>query len=116
MLVVGAGELGELTIWMLQRSTFRDLFAVIGIVDDDLQKRNIEFMSHRVLGTTDDIPELVARYQIGLILFAIANCPPDRTQKILSICQSTEANTIVIPDVIAVLRQSLSITEEPQST
>lgn len=35
MLIVGAGELGELTLWMLQRSTFRDLFAVIGIVDDD---------------------------------------------------------------------------------
>lgn len=116
MLIVGAGELGELTLWMLQRSTFRDLFAVIGIVDDDPRKRNIEIMSHRVLGTTDDIPELVSRYQIGLILFAIANCPPDRIQKILSICQSTEANTIVVPDVIAVLRQSLSLTEEPQST
>jgi lipopolysaccharide/colanic/teichoic acid biosynthesis glycosyltransferase len=113
MLIVGAGELGELAIWMLNRSSFHDLFAVIGMVDDDPRKRNLEIMSHRVLGSTQDIPELVDRYQIGLILFAISNCPPDCEARMLALCNSTDAHTIVIPDLIAVLKQSLEITEDP---
>jgi FlaA1/EpsC-like NDP-sugar epimerase len=112
MLVVGAGELGELAIWMLNRSAFHDLFAVVGMVDDDPRKQNLEIMSHRVLGKTRDIPDLVAKYKIGLILFAIANCPPATQNEILSICNLADAQTIIIPDLIAVLKDCLAITEE----
>jgi len=112
MLVIGAGELGELAIWMLKRSPFLDLFSVIGLVDDDPRKLNIEFMGYKVLGTTQEIPELVKRYNIGLILFSIANCPPAKREQILARCDATKAKSIIIPDLIEVLRQSLEKLEE----
>jgi len=112
MLVIGAGELGELAIWMLKRSPFLDLFSVIGLVDDDPRKQNTEIMGYKVLGTTQDIPELVKRYNIGLILFSITNCPLPKREQMLSRCDATKAKTVIIPDLIDVLRQSVENFED----
>ncbi len=115
ILVVGAGELGELAVWMLNRSAYPDVFTVIGIVDDDLRKQNRELMGFRVIGTTDDISWLVEKYDIGLILFAISNCTTECQENLLTICQSTAAQTIIIPDLFKVFKQSLENLEDNQS-
>jgi FlaA1/EpsC-like NDP-sugar epimerase len=107
VLVVGAGDLGEMAVWLLQRSAFHDVFGIVGIVDDDLDKQGLRLNGHLILGGTADIPDLVEKYDIGLILFAISNIKPSRRRHLLDLCQSTPARALEIPDLIKVLDQSI---------
>ncbi len=107
ILVVGAGSLAEMTIWLLQRSAYASIFGIIGMVDDDARKRNMESYGVRVLGTTKDIPELVQKYQVGLIFFAIANGSEQDRDRITKLCEATGAKIAVIPDLVKVLERSI---------
>jgi len=73
VLIVGAGNLAEMTIWLLRRSAYTSIFGIIGMVDDDARKRNMELSGVRVLGNTAIIPTIAEKYQVGLIIFAISN-------------------------------------------
>ena len=107
ILIVGAGNLAEMTIWLLQRSAYSGIFGIIGMVDDDARKRNMESYGVRVLGTTDDIPALVEKYQVGLIFFAIANGSERDRERITKLCEATNAKIVVIPDLVKVLERSI---------
>lgn len=107
ILIVGAGSLAEMTIWLLQRSAYSGIFGIIGMVDDDARKRNMESYGVRVLGTTKDIPALVEKYQIGLIFFAIANGSERDRERITKLCEATNAKIVVVPDLVKVLERSI---------
>jgi len=107
ILIVGAGNLAEMTIWLLQRSAYSGIFGIIGMVDDDARKRNMESYGVRVLGTTKDIPALVEKYQIGLIFFAISDGAEEEHEHITQLCEATHAKIVVIPDLVKVLERSI---------
>ena len=107
ILVVGAGELGELALWLLQRSTFMSFFSVVGIVDDNARKQGLRVAGYKVLGTTENIPDLVDRYNIGVIIYAIANCQANEKKRILTLSQATGARVVEIPDLVKVLERSI---------
>jgi len=107
VLIVGAGRLAEMTIWLLQRSAYSGIFGVIGMVDDDARKHNMETFGVRVLGTTADISTLVKKYQIGLIFFAISNGTEKERERITHLCEATNAKIVVIPDLVKVLEHSI---------
>jgi len=107
ILIVGAGSLAEMTIWLLQRSAYSSIFGIIGMVDDDARKRNMETYGVRVLGTTEDIPTIVKKYQVGLIFFAIANGSEQDRERITQLCEATGAKIAVIPDLVKVLERSI---------
>jgi FlaA1/EpsC-like NDP-sugar epimerase len=107
VLVVGAGDLGEMAVWLLHRSQFRNAFGIVGIVDDDVKKHGMRLTGYRVLGATKDIPQLVKKYDIGLIVFAISNIQAAKRQQVLELCESTTSHTLEIPDLIKVLDRSI---------
>ncbi|MFQ5420849.1 MAG: nucleoside-diphosphate sugar epimerase/dehydratase, partial [Anaerolineae bacterium] len=100
VLIVGAGGGGELAHWLLQKGKFAQAFCIVGMVDDALVKRGAEIAGCSVLGSLDEIPELVAGYDIGLIIFAIENIDEAVRQRVQSLCQETAARLVVLPDIL----------------
>jgi lipopolysaccharide/colanic/teichoic acid biosynthesis glycosyltransferase len=116
VLIIGAGECGELAVWLLQKSRYANAFSITGFVDDDYHKQNYKINSYPILGTTRDIPALVAQKNIGMILFAISKCSDADRERIVAICQSTSARVVIIPDLMAALENSMqSITSKDRS-
>ncbi len=107
ILIVGAGDLGELTIWLLNRSAYATLFGVVGIVDDDAHKRGSQILGLNVIGGTNDIPKLVKKFGVGLIFFAIANVPAPRREELIQLCEGTGIRTVIVPDLVKVLERSI---------
>jgi lipopolysaccharide/colanic/teichoic acid biosynthesis glycosyltransferase len=105
VLVVGAGEAGQLTLWLLQNSPAGQAFHVVGVVDDNLEK--IGSLIHRVpvLGRTIRIPQIVAEQDIGLIIFAIHTIDPRKRHTILQMCWKSGVRTFVAPDILTFLRK-----------
>jgi len=70
-LVIGAGWAGRTVIDCTLREP-RLRIKVVGIVDDDLSKRNVEYKGVRVIGTGQKLPEAVEHYGVDLVITAIS--------------------------------------------
>jgi FlaA1/EpsC-like NDP-sugar epimerase len=105
VLVVGAGDAGQTTAWRLKYRAPADLkkFNIVGFVDDDSQKQGMIIEGCRVLGTCTDIPRLVEKYRVELIIVAIHNVDGPGFREILSYCESTNARIKIVPDVFSVI-------------
>lgn len=108
ILIVGAGKLGELATWLVKRSAYESVFGLVGFVDDDFKKRDMHYDGVRVLGPIDSIPDLVAKYQVDILMVAIENCSHKQRERILKICNSTGKKVVQLPDLVKVLEKSLS--------
>ena len=100
VLIIGAGELGEFAAWILRKGDFRSAFSIIGLIDDDPRKQNMNFDGMRILGATRDIPRIVQEYDPGLILFAISNISAHDKARILDICRSLGVRIVLVPDIM----------------
>jgi lipopolysaccharide/colanic/teichoic acid biosynthesis glycosyltransferase len=107
LLIVGAGDCGQLAGWLLKKSNLSSAFIVVGMVDDDPHKHNMRIDGISVLGSTRDLPELVKRNNIGVILYAITKINPSEQERVLSLCRSLPVRLVIIPDLIRILQDHL---------
>ena len=107
VLIVGAGDAGNLAAYLLRKMELGQVFTIIGMVDDAPRKQGARIGGLRVLGSTAEIPELVRLHDVGLILYAIENIRPTQRDRILQVCRSSGAQTVILPDVLETLREQL---------
>ncbi|MEN6556424.1 MAG: sugar transferase [Anaerolineaceae bacterium] len=107
ILIIGAGDLGHLALWLLQRSKLASMFGVVGLVDDDVHKHGEWLQECKVLGSTRDIPALVEKHKVNILIYAIANISPEENERIMETCRATNARLIIIPDLVKVLEKSI---------
>jgi lipopolysaccharide/colanic/teichoic acid biosynthesis glycosyltransferase len=104
VLIIGGGESGQFLAWWMQSNPIGKTFRLVGFIDDDLYKLGSRIHGVEVLGRCEDIPHLVAKKDVGIILFAIHNISETDRLQLLKICSSTSAQVVTIPDVIGNLR------------
>ena len=115
VLVVGAGQNGALASWLFDHTDFGHAISVVGMVDDDPRKLGMRIDGHPVVGITADIPKLVKDLDIGLIFYTIDNINPRHRQRILSICKSTPARVVLLPDILNILKQKMQVVSQPEA-
>lgn len=106
-LVVGAGDGANLFIRTAQQKS-RDL-KIVAIVDDDLNKRNTYLHGIRVVGRLEQIPEIVANYEIEQIVIAIPSLKPSEYEKVIGFCKETGARVSAMPKYEEVITGKLSV-------
>lgn len=104
-LVIGAGEAGQTTVWRLKHRFHngKSGYQIVGLIDDDPAKQNFFIEGCPVLGTREDIPAVVQKYDVDLIVVAIHNISGPDFRDILSYCEKTSARIKIVPDVLALL-------------
>lgn len=98
-LIVGAGETGSLTI---DRMLSKDpLMAGIPLAatDDDPAKRGLRIHGVRVAGTSDEIIDLVDKYDIEQIVVAIPSSTLEQRKRIYAICTQTDCQLRTLPNI-----------------
>ena len=108
VLILGAGEGGQIINWLLRRETLRTTFTVIGMVDDDPAKQGMRIDGCTVLGNTTDIPPLVKKHDVGVILFAITNLSEGARQRALRLSESTGARVVFLNDILGTVHGRLA--------
>lgn len=97
VLIVGAGEEGQLIAWRIQNQMAGRPYHVVGLVDDDRKKHGMRIHNIQVYGDRTAIPELVVRLYIDLILIAIPPQKVSEPRDLLAICRRTSAQVKVLP-------------------
>jgi FlaA1/EpsC-like NDP-sugar epimerase len=88
-LIAGAGGAGTELVRQLKQNPDLD-YSVIGLVDDDPTKLGVKIHGTKVLGTTENIPELIERYEIQCVLIAIPSADGRTVEQIVSKCRSAK--------------------------
>jgi FlaA1/EpsC-like NDP-sugar epimerase len=86
VIVVGAGDAGQLVIREMQRS--RQLgYTPIGIVDDDPRKKNLRVHGVRVLGTIGELPHILRDNKPDELLIAIPSASGEDRQRVVEVAR-----------------------------
>lgn len=104
VMLVGAGEASIMLLKELANNPNND-FSPIVIVDDDISKVGRSIYGINVAGTTQDIPELVKKHRINLIIFGILTLSTYDKKRILDACAATKVEVKMIPSLYNAMRE-----------
>jgi FlaA1/EpsC-like NDP-sugar epimerase len=100
VLIVGAGEAGQLLAQQIRTHSQHHHYELVGFVDDDPAKLSMRVHGVPILGNRDTIPQLAAERNVSLIIIAIHSIPGPTLREILSLCLSTQARVKMMPDFL----------------
>jgi len=98
VMVIGAGEVGRGLVNEILRTSHLDM-NVRCIIDDAEANIGKHISGIPVVGGRDCIPEMVKKYHVDQIIFAVAMAPAADRKAILEICQETGCRTRVVPAI-----------------
>jgi FlaA1/EpsC-like NDP-sugar epimerase len=103
VLIVGSGITAQLATWLLDHPAIANRFWVVGMIDDDLYKQGMRIFGVQVLGACKDLPQLIAKYDIGVIILADQRIAESEEVTNIARCRTASTRIAVLPDIFATL-------------
>lgn len=110
LLVVGTGDEAEAYIREVLRQEELP-YRPVGFVDLDGRKKNVIIHGVKVLGTIEDIPVIVPRYDIEQITIALPEVSGQLINKIMSMGKQLQVKVAIIPSVSEILDGKVTLTQ-----
>lgn len=107
-LIIGAGNSGEQLLREINRSQPR-VFFPIGLIDDDPLKMNLYLQGLRVMGTTDDLPNIIRENNIESILISILTVDRKFHRKILNVARDCGVTDVKVISAINDVSNNIKI-------
>ncbi|HEV8687958.1 MAG TPA: SDR family NAD(P)-dependent oxidoreductase, partial [Gaiellaceae bacterium] len=108
VLIVGAGDAGQLILRELQRSKVLD-YTPIGLVDDNPRWRGNRLHGVRVLGATSDLRTILRNNRPDEVLIAIPSAPGEVRQRVVEIAREENVPVKTLPGLYELLRGDLDL-------
>ncbi len=110
IMVIGAGEAGQVIIKELQRSG-RLNSRVCCVIDDNPGKKGRYLEGVEIIGGRKRIPDAVKDYGITHIIFAIPSAKKRSKTAILNICQETGCKLQTLPGIYQLVKGEVSVSQ-----
>ncbi len=104
LLIIGGGYSANDIIKTLN-TTLKGRYEIIGIIDDNKQRRGYSVAGVRIIGNRNDIEKICHKYNIDTIFFTIVNIGNHDKKEILEICSKTGAEIKVLPSLREVITE-----------
>ncbi len=99
ILLIGAGEAAHTILSEIGSAKLYARSTVVGIIDDDAMKHGLHINGYKILGGRDMIPQVVEKYRVDTIIFAIPSCKEFDRREILKLCQATGCELKTLPSL-----------------
>jgi len=109
-LIVGAGDAGAVIVREMRSSARLDLEPV-GFVDDDPTKRNMRILGVPVLGTCQDLADLIREFQVDEVIVAMPTAPGVVIREVKRLCQQAGVPCKVLPGIYELLNGRVSVSQ-----
>jgi FlaA1/EpsC-like NDP-sugar epimerase len=107
VLLIGAGMGAQSVVREIGRPGSE--YAPIGYVDDDRSKFGLKIEGIPVLGTVDQLPELVSTYPTDEVLIAVPSASSKQMQRFVEACERTGVKFRTVPALRDVIAQTASL-------
>lgn len=110
VMIIGSGNAGE----MLARDILRnkqDDYKPVVFIDDNSKRLGREIHGISIAGTSNDIPSLVEKMGIDLIMLALPSARPVDVRRIVGICEATGVPFRAIPHFKDLVSGHVSVNE-----
>jgi len=110
-LIVGAGNSGVNIARELTQNPDSD-YKAVGFIDDDSRKKpGIKIDGVRLLGTTDRLPEMIAKYAIECVLIALPSAQGYQIERIINRCRECKVDFRIVPALRELLDRPASVSQ-----
>jgi FlaA1/EpsC-like NDP-sugar epimerase len=111
VLVVGAGSGGQMVAREMQLNP--NLAAkAIGFLDDDPRKRGMRLHGINVLGTTDEVGQILDEFHPDEVIIAIPSAPGVLRGRVVTACRERDVPVRTLPTVFELLRGGVQLTRQ----
>ena len=112
-LVVGAGEAGSAIVRELKQNSALN-YNPVGFVDDDLSKKGVKIHGVKVLGSTDDLHELVIEHHVSCVMIAIPQVKGRLVERIIAKCRECKVDFKILPPIGELINKPPSVSQVRQ--
>lgn len=106
-LIIGAGDAGAMVVRESRGS--HGSFLPVGFIDDNPKKQKLTVLGLPVLGTREQIPDIVKKHRIELIIIAMPSVGSKIIREIVDICSTTGAELKILPGVYQIIDGQVSV-------
>lgn len=110
IMIIGAGEAGRMLIREFAHSQFLS-GRVVCLIDDNSSKFRKMLSGVRIVGNRYDIPEMVKKYDVNKIIYAIPSGSAKVRKEILQICSTTKCEVQTIPGMYQLINEDVSVSK-----
>ena len=110
VLIVGAGQAGEMLVRDLLRKHGHD-HVPVAFVDDKARRRGQDLHGIPVVGSCAEIPEVVKRLDIDLIMLAVPSARVAQMRRLVELCEQSGVPFQTLPALDALISGQVSINE-----
>ncbi len=108
VLIIGAGDAGEMIVREMRKSVDYD---PVGFVDSDPRKLGLTIHGVTVLGTPDQLPQLLAKTQPSEVLLAIPSAAPRVVRALVRHLEPFKLNITTLPSLHQLVHGKVGITQ-----
>lgn len=103
VVIVGSGRTAEHIAWLMDHPAYARKFQIVGFIDDDLRSQGMSIYGSRVIGRIGDIPALVRKQDVGLIILADFQTASRNFREFREMASYKPARVVVAPDIFGSL-------------
>jgi len=103
VIIVGSGRTAEHIAWLMDHPAYSEKFQVVGFIDDDLRSQGMTIYGSRVIGRIHDIPRMVQKQDVGLIILADFQTASQKYKEFHELANFKPARVVVAPDIFGSL-------------
>jgi diguanylate cyclase (GGDEF)-like protein len=109
VLVIGDGEAGKIATWLLTRPVYRTAFSIVGVINDnDPTINGMRVNGYWILGSIKDIPAIIKRYDVGIILSTAPSAAQEINEYIFDLCQIHNIRLIFLNDLMLMVDRQVT--------
>jgi FlaA1/EpsC-like NDP-sugar epimerase len=109
-LIIGAGEAGSAIVRELKQNPALN-YNPVGLVDDDLSKKGVKIHGVRVLGSTDDLHQLILQYKASCVMIAIPRANGRLVERIIAKCRECKVEFKTLPPIGELINKSATVSQ-----
>jgi len=108
MIIAGSGEGTQIASWLIKRRMFRTAFSVVGLVDHiDPTTYGMKDDGLWILGSINDLPALLKKYDIGVVLSTLPKNSPE-IEYLFALKKITPFRIIFLNDLMWIVDQQVT--------
>lgn len=109
-LIIGAGEAGSLLLKEIRRQS-QQPYNIVGMVDDDQEKKGMKLHGVPVLGGTEQLKSLILAHDVEGVIIAMPSAKSSTIRSIVDSCKNANIKYKTLPNIGELIDGTLSISQ-----